>query len=84
MNTQGADSLAVFWNEQAHEESFDGAGHLIAPLPVHWKGDRTQIGSALQAAALVVVEPDDDDTTFSVEPRDYQPPQSGRKLSDLF
>ena len=84
VNTRGDGSRAVFWNEQAHAESFDSDGRLVAPLPVHWAGDASRIEAALQSTGLVVVPPEDEDSTFSVEPKDYELPKGGRKMSELF
>ncbi|NJP88635.1 hypothetical protein HCN51_04035 [Nonomuraea sp. FMUSA5-5] len=59
---------AVFWNTQSHDSAFDVRGDLVEQLHLGWAGDPEEIGAALAAAGLAVQVPQDEGTTFILDP----------------
>jgi hypothetical protein len=59
---------AVFWNVQAHEDSFDAEGGLIGELHMQWAGDAQVIAAELAPTGLTSVIPKSTDRAFVLEP----------------
>lgn len=59
---------AVFWNIQAHEDSFDAEGGLISELHMQWAGDAQVIAAELASTGLVSVIPKSTDQAFVLRP----------------
>jgi WD40 domain-containing protein len=63
-----ASAGAAFWNHQAHQGAFDGAGDLRQGLPVHWEGPEAPIAIAMAATGLTVDLPGDESAAFVLRP----------------